>query len=121
MLSAAIYQNPALILAGQSLSAPVALGAMTLVGISMPAVWTAAGLSFQVSPDGGATWQELFDDKGTPIGISSMAGAYIVPQSLPPYNWRGVNYLKVRSGTLALPVLQVANAAVNILSRSEMI
>ncbi len=36
---------------GQSLSAEVDLGANSLVGIAMPAAWTAADLTFQVSSD----------------------------------------------------------------------
>ncbi len=38
MLSVGITLNPATIAAGASLSGPVSLGALTLVGISMPAV-----------------------------------------------------------------------------------
>ena len=52
MLSVGITLNSALIAAGTALSGPVPLGALTLVGISMPAAWTAAPLTFQVSPDG---------------------------------------------------------------------
>jgi hypothetical protein len=44
---------------GQALSGPVALGEFVLTGIAMPAAWTAAGLSFQVSVDGGTTWLEM--------------------------------------------------------------
>ena len=110
----------ATIAAGASLSGPVSLGALTLVGISMPAVWTTAPLTFQVSPDG-STWQELYDGAGNEVTITAAAGQFIIPLADPSYLWRGVNLLQVRSGTLAAPVNQVAAAVVNIVTRSEML
>jgi len=120
MLSAAITLNPASIAAGQSLSGPVPLGALTLVGISMPATWTPAVLTFQVTPDG-STWQELYDGAGNEVTIFAAAGQFVIPLLDPSYLWRGVNLLQVRSGTLAAPVNQVAAAVVNIVTRSEML
>ena len=111
--------NPAAIAAGQSLSGPVALGALTLVGISMPAVWTAAGLTFQVSPDGGVTWQELFDGAGNEVKVVGAAGQFLMLPALPPYVWRGLNMLQLRSGTAVSPVNQVAQAIVNVVTRRE--
>jgi hypothetical protein len=113
--------NPAAIGAGQSLSGQVSLGAFTLVGISMPATWTAALLTFQVSPDGGTTWQELYDDSGNEIEITAGAGTFIMLSNRPNYDWRGINMVKVRSGTLGSPVNQVAAATVNLVTRSEQI
>jgi hypothetical protein len=122
MLSVGITANPAVIAAGQSLSLPTAMGALTLVGISMPAVWTAAPLTFQVSPDGGTTWQELYYDSGVEVSIAAaVANVFIVSQALPSYLWRGINYVKIRSGTLAAPVVQAAGAVINIMTRSEML
>ena len=120
MLSVGITLNPATIAAGASLSGPVSLGALTLVGISMPATWTPAPLTFQVSPDG-STWQELYDGAGNEVTIFAAAGQFIIPLLDPSYLWRGVNLLQVRSGTLAAPVNQVAAAVVNIVTRSEML
>jgi hypothetical protein len=120
MLSIGITLNPATIAAGASLSGPVSLGALTLVGISMPSVWTTAPLTFQVSPDG-STWQELYDGAGNEVTITAAAGQFIIPLLDPSYLWRGVNLLQVRSGTLAAPVNQVAAAVVNIVTRSEML
>jgi hypothetical protein len=120
MLSVGITLNPATIAAGASLSGPVSLGALTLVGISMPATWTPAPLTFQVSPDG-STWQELYDGAGNEVTIFAAAGQFIIPLLDPSYLWRGVNMLQVRSGTLAAPVNQIAAAVVNIVTRSEML
>lgn len=120
MLSVGITLNPATIAAGTALSGPVALGALTLVGISMPAAWTAAPLTFQVSPDG-VTWQELYDGAGNEVTIQAAANQFIIPLANPSYLWRGVNLVQVRSGTLAEPVNQVAAATINLITRSEML
>ena len=103
------------------MSSPCSLGALTLVGISMPAVWTAAALTFQVSPDGGTTWQELYDGAGNEVTIFAAAGQFVIPLLDPSYLWRGVNMVQVRSETAGSPVNQVAAAVVNIVTRSEML
>jgi hypothetical protein len=121
MLSVGITLNPATIAAGQALSLPCALGALTLVGISMPAVWTAAPLTFQVSPDGGTTWQELYDGAGNEVTVAAAAGQFVVPLAEPSYIWRGINMVQVRSGTAAAPVSQAVGAVVNLITRSEML
>ena len=121
MFSIGITLNPATIAAGAALSGPCALGALTLVGISMPAVWTAAPLTFQVSPDGGVTWQELYDGAGNEITVTAAAGQFVIPLADPSYLWRGINMVQVRSGTAALPVNQAAGAVVNLVTRSEML
>jgi hypothetical protein len=121
MFSVGITLNPATIAAGTALSGPVPLGALTMVGISMPAVWTAAVLTFQVSPDGGTTWQEAYTDAGVEISITAAAGQFIVLTDFASYLWRGVNMVQVRSGTLGAPVNQVAAAVVNLVTRSEML
>ncbi len=101
----------AVINAGQALSAVANLGAEALHGIVVPSTWTAAELTFQASIDGGATFQELQDDTGTAISVAVTAGALIV---LDPTLWRAINCLKIRSGTLASPVNQVANATLSL-------
>ena len=121
MFSIGITLNPATILSGTALSGPVALGAFSLVGISMPAAWTAAALTFQVSPDGGTTWQELVDNTGAAISITAAAGTFIMLVGEPSYDWRGINMIRVRSGTVGVPVNQAADRVVNIITRSEML
>jgi hypothetical protein len=121
MFLVGITTTPAAIAGGTSLSGPVALGALTLVGLSMPATWTAAALTFQVSPDGGATWQALFDGAGNEVAVQAAAGQFVVPLAMPSYLWRGINMIRVRSGTAAAPVNQAAAAVVNVISRSEML
>ena len=113
--------NPATIADSASLSGAVPLGAFTLCGISMPAVWATAPISFQASPDGGTTWQNLFDSAGNEIVLTVAAGQMIMMAAYPSYDWRGVNMLKVRSGTAAAPVNQSGGTVVNIVTRPEQI
>jgi hypothetical protein len=95
----------------------VMMGADTLFGISMPASWVAASLTFQVSPDGGTTWQELYDDAGNEVTVTAAASQFIVFQSHPGSIWYGVNAIKVRSGTAGAPVVQTGGATVNLIGR----
>lgn len=113
-----IHSYLATIAPGASLSGSVATGVDTLVGISMPATWTAATLTFQVSPDGGTTWQELYDGAGNEISITAAANQFIQMTS---YLWRGMNMFKVRSGTLAVPVAQSAAAVITLIARPEQV
>lgn len=101
---------------GQALSAEVDIGNKTIVGIVTPAGWLAAGLSFQVSVDGGTTWQELLDSTATAISVSSVTGAAAI--AMDPTKLRGFNALKVRSGTSGAPVNQTNNPTnVTLLTR----
>ena len=106
---------PVTIAAGQSLSPEIDIGAWTLVGIQMPASWTAAGLSFQVSFDGGATWLEHYNAAGTETTFTVGASQYI---AVDPLLWRGVSAIKVRSGTAASPVAQTGGATLNLIART---
>jgi hypothetical protein len=108
----------ALIANTTSLSAEVDIGAKSLVGILVPANWTTAGLSFQVSPDNGVTWGELTNQDGTPYAIGSVTGgtlAYYV--ALNPAVLRGAQALKVRSGTQASAVAQVHDVTLQLITR----
>ncbi|NVO13894.1 MAG: hypothetical protein HXX10_07645 [Rhodoplanes sp.] len=107
-------QTAALISSGSALSAAVALGAGTLVGIAMPAAWDAAALTFQVSSDGGGSWQEA-QGAAAVLTYSAAAGQYI---AIDPALWRGVNMVKIRSGTLGTPVNQTADRTLTLITRS---
>jgi hypothetical protein len=100
---------PATIASGQALSAPVNLGAKTLVGIAMPISWDTANLSFQVSVDGGTTWLEFSD--GSLVSRTVAAGQFL---SLDPSLFAGVNAIKVRSGSAASPLNQSADRVLGL-------
>lgn len=103
----------ATIQAGQSLSGTVDLYGMSLQGIMMPAAWTAASITFAVSVDG-VTFNPMTDPAGTEKTITVSASKYI---ALSTYDYRGVRYLQVRSGTSGAPVAQVAQAQITLVLR----
>jgi hypothetical protein len=107
-----LTQLPVTISNGTSLSPPVGLGDGTLVGIAMPAGWDAAGLSFQVSIDGGVTFLEM-QSSSAAVSFAAAAGQFI---AVDPAIWRGVNQIKVRSGTAASPVNQTADRALTLIT-----
>ncbi len=114
MLPINIDRIPAVIANGASLSPEVDLGARTLVGIAMPAAWTAAALTFQVSVDGGATWLNM-QTASAELSYTAAAGQYI---GVDPALWRGVNAIKVRSGTSGTPVNQGQQATLTLICRT---
>lgn len=98
---------------GGSLTPAIKLGDRTLVGISMPASWTTANLSFQVSVDG-TNFQEL-NSSSAAIGVTASAGIYI---QLDPSIFIGVNIIKVRSGTSGSAVAQGADRVLTLVTRA---
>jgi hypothetical protein len=109
-----INQFPVTIANGTALSGPVALGEFVLTGLAMPAAgWDAAALTFQVSVDGGATWQEM-QSISAAISYTAAANQYI---AIDPTLWRGINMIKVRSGTSGTPVPQTADRILTLVTR----
>ena len=99
---------------GTSLSPAIALGAKRLTAIVMPAAWTAAAITFQTSHDGGTTWNELFDMNGQPLTIASASATQGQTAVLPFLPLRGVNMLKVRSGTSGSTTNQGADRVIGL-------
>jgi hypothetical protein len=97
---------------GTALSPEVDLGIRSLVGIAMPAGWDAAALTFQASVDGGTTWQEMTTSAGVAISFVVGAGQYM---AVDPTLWRGVNAIKVRSGTSGAPVNQTSDRILTLM------
>lgn len=103
------------IASGAALSGAVCLGSNVLSAIQMPAAWTAADLTFQVSDDRGQTWVELLDTAGNPIKVATPAAGARV--ELDAADFKDALFLKVRSGTAAIPVNQAADRALTLISR----
>ncbi len=92
---------------GASLSGTsIDLTAKSLIGISMPAAWTAAGLSFEVSVDAGGTWQPLVDSTNLERTLTVVAAKFI---TVDPTWFMGAPLLRLRSGTSAAAVNQGAS------------
>jgi len=103
------YDNSATILSGQQNSSGVLIGGMTLCGIIMPAAWTAASLTLQMSIDNGATWTDVFDNDGTPISLTVAASRYV---KLNPADFAGINFVRLVSS-----VNQAADRSIVIVAR----
>lgn len=89
---------------------------LRLFAIIMPAAWTAANLTFQVSVDGGTTYQNLYDDSGVEIVCVSSASTTIVFRD--PTIFSSIALLKVRSGTAATPVNQGGDRNIGLVLRA---
>jgi hypothetical protein len=98
---------------GASLSSAVNIGSKTVLGVVMPAAWTTANLTFQVSYDG-TNYANLYDKDGTEYTVTAAASRHIYVE---PAQWVGVKYIKVRSGTSGTPVNQGADRSVVLVVR----
>lgn len=105
---------PVTIANGQSLSGAIALGGLRLFGIVMPAAWTSASLTFQMSPDNGASWVNLYDDAGGEYMVAADASRYIM---LDPAAFAALPIIQIRSGTSGAPVTQGADRTLNLMLR----
>lgn len=119
--------HTAVISSGTSQSSIIDCGSeYTLVGIEIPSTWTTADITFLgaahtgISPaiasgqspqdvlEGQLTFRQLVDSAGTEIKVTVGAtGDKIIV--IPDYLLEGVQFLKIRSGTAALPVNQSAD------------
>ena len=109
----------AVIANGASLSDTVELGdgVRQLVGIQMPAAWTAASLTFAVSFDG-TTFVPLYWD-GAEYTVAAAGGAAAsLGVSLEPSAFAGWPFVRVRSGTAASAVNQAAERTLQVLTRA---
>lgn len=107
----AFYPTTATIANGAALSGAINLTKINtaydlrLFGIQMPAEWTTANLTFQVSLDG-TTYTNMYLDDGTEYQASVAASSFVV---VPIDKFCGVPFLKIRSGTSGTPVNQAAD------------
>jgi len=99
------------IASGQSLSAAINLGGRIPCGFFIPAAWTAAGLTFQGSPDG-VTFVDVWDATAE-VTVAAVVSRYV---SADPLKFYGLNYIKVRSGTGASAVSQAGARVVTIMA-----
>jgi hypothetical protein len=85
-----------------------------IVGIVMPSTWTAANLTFQGSADGLEAPRNIHNAAGDEYTVTADADRFI---ALDPADFAGVRFLRVRSGTAAVPVNQVAERKIRLLTR----
>jgi hypothetical protein len=117
-MSIGLKRVPVTIQAGQSLSTAALLGDYTLAGLYFPAGWTAAGISYQISFDDGASYVELNDSTGAPVDLPpATAASTYYAIDVRDKTLSGVTNLKLRSGTLAAPVNQTNAVTVYVVGR----
>lgn len=92
---------------GTSLSDAADCTGAILLGVGMPAAWTAANLTFVLVGDDGVE-RNVFNESGTEVSFSVAAGSFVVLSGSAPAIGGG-KAIKVRSGTSATPVNQAAD------------
>lgn len=109
-----MQQFQATIAAGQSLSGSVDLLYGALVGIYVPAVWTTAKITLQASADG-TNFFDVRNVSGDDFTLEALAGNCFIP--LAPLELQGAKAVKLRSGTAAAAVNQVAERVLTLVTR----
>jgi hypothetical protein len=109
------------IAAGQSLSDAIdCSGFDRIIRILMSAGWNGAPLTFQLSPDG-TNFHDLFHvDPNTFFGHEVIVSRPVPDAmiTLPSGMSLAMNWLKIRSGTSALPVAQTANCTFQLVGET---
>lgn len=110
--------QPVVISSGQSLSASVKLDpGQTIVGIALPSGWTTANLTFQTCLDisvASPVWRNVYTPAGVEYAVGADVDRHVV---IPPTDLMGITHLKVRSGTAAAGVNQIADRTIVLLLR----
>lgn len=103
---------------GTSLSDSLDLRYGQIVRILGPSVWTAAALTFQGSFNNSA-WDDLVDQAGAEHSIPMTGAANGFERAFTvPREWTlGIKFVRLRSGTGAVPVPQAADRALQIAYR----
>lgn len=84
----------------------------TLVGIFMPASWTAASITFQAAITADGTYVDVYDTAGSELSVTADAGLYL---PIDPINFWGLTHIKVRSGTSGSAVSQGAERTLTLM------
>lgn len=113
-MTANIYQQTGIISASTNLSLAITYDGLSLIGVQVPANWTAAALSFQISDDGTNFFVGV-DQYGAEISLAVVAGKRTV---VPPMALHGVKKIKLQSGTSASPVTQVSSVTLTLIGRN---
>jgi hypothetical protein len=108
-----LLKKTTIIASGASLSGAVGLNEAALVGIGLPAAWTAADLTFQGSMDG-VIFRDIYDADGTEVTVQADVSRHVL---IDPADFASCLYLKVRSGNVAVPVNQGAARTIDLMVR----
>ncbi len=106
---------PVTLPSGASQTDIIDLGGLRLFAIGVPSSWTTANLTFQMSPDGGTTWNNLYDQNGNEITAVADVSSCL---TLNPSQFAFIQYLRIRSGTKTTPVAQTADRTLQLMLRT---
>lgn len=98
--------NGPIIQAGESLSDGVDCTGGNIVRFTMPAGWTNANITFQISSDGNG-YNDLYNTNGEEVTLPVEESAAVVLGQFGDY-LKAIAFLKIRSGTKSHPVVQEA-------------
>jgi hypothetical protein len=107
----------ATILSGTALSEEIDIGEVQDIALQIPATWTAASITFAASADSQGTYGPVYDDTGAEVTLASanvVASRMIALKSLRDV-MAPLRYIKLRSGTSAVPVNQAADRGIVVL------
>jgi hypothetical protein len=108
-----LKSQPVTIANGQSVSGVIDLEDLSLVGLVMPAAWTAASLTLEGSYDG-TNFFSVYDESQEVSLTSPSASRWIM---LSPSKYANLRYLKLRSGTSGGPVNQGQDSTITLIAR----
>jgi len=113
---AARATQSATIASGASVSAAIDLLSTALIDILMPDVWGAAALTIEVSANNSKWYSLVYDENGLQINSwpSPVQGAAYTVAAL---GMLGFRYIRLRSGTGAVPVNQGADRVFTLITR----
>ena len=110
----AISRQSLSILSGQSLSSTYNTGDAPIIAIQIPSVWTAANLTFQTSWDG-VSWADVYNMFGDEFQVVVGGPSRTIVMAPTEFQWH--RYVRIRSGTSALPVTQGADRTLFVFTR----
>lgn len=116
-LQKAVLPEDVTIASGAALTAGINLKGRVLAGIIMPSSWTTANLTLQACATEAGTYVDVYSTAGTEYAITAAASRYL---AIDITQTRGLNFIKVRSGTTGTPVNQGADRTLTLmLARPE--
>jgi hypothetical protein len=112
-----VFNKSIIIPIGQSLSSmPIEINDNLLMAIKPPATWTTADITFKVSHDN-VDYYDLYDSAGDEFTVTVVAGKFQYIKD--PIAFAAFNWIKVRSGTTASPVVQAGDRQVMTLFKED--
>ena len=97
------------------MEAGVDLEAYGDAAIQMPAAWTAADLTFQGAVTLAGTYADVYDSDGNELTVSAAQARAIGLTAAEASVLRAFRFVKMRSGTSAVPVQQAADRTVTLI------